>query len=141
MVHRLSWTSTTPSCCLIQAVIGERTIASHVSLRTSLDFSTLVNRLILSTVLDVCRLLCATSSAIASYRAVGGDTVIERLMDACEWELAWEPSRARQNNTMLVVRGLANLTATESGCKVLLSHNAANVKLLLQAFELITNHW
>ncbi|GHJ87959.1 hypothetical protein NliqN6_4361 [Naganishia liquefaciens] len=67
--------------------------------------------------IDLCRILCATSSALASYQSHSGEGVVELLLQACSFDADWPTagSKTRDTNTMLAARALANLTKTEAG--------------------------
>lgn len=45
-------------------------------------------------------------------------SIIDSLLGCCEWAAEWQDSRARETNTMLVMRAIANLPATASGRRV-----------------------
>ncbi|KAI5451503.1 hypothetical protein NCC49_001806 [Naganishia albida] len=67
--------------------------------------------------IDLCRVLCSSSTALASYQSSSGQGLVEVLLQACAFDADW-PSAAnkpRDTNTMLVIRALANLTKTEAG--------------------------
>jgi hypothetical protein len=74
-----------------------------------------------SEVLDLCRVLCASSSALASYSSNTGQGLVELLLQACAFDADWPTggSKTRDINTMLAIRALANLTKTEAGRKSL----------------------
>lgn len=75
--------------------------------------------------IDVARVLCGISGGISEDETkvslptgMGEENVIGVLLDACGWEQDWvDVTKARENNTMLVMRGLANLTSTKEGKK------------------------
>lgn len=79
-------------------------------------------------VIDLCRVLCASSAALGSYHA-SGQSLVELLLQACSFDSDWPTgdSKTRDINTMLVIRALANLTKTEAGRKTLLGDRLSEV--------------
>lgn len=74
-----------------------------------------------SQVIDLCRVLCASSGALAAYSSPTGQTLVELLLQASAFDTDWPAggSKTRDINTMLAVRAFANLTKTEAGKKSL----------------------
>ncbi|KAJ9116223.1 hypothetical protein QFC24_006814 [Naganishia onofrii] len=71
--------------------------------------------------IDLCRVLCVSSVSLPQYQSPTGQSLVELLLQACAFDSEWPAggSKPRDVNTMLVVRALANLTATEAGRKAL----------------------
>jgi phospholipase A-2-activating protein len=86
------------------------------------------------TVLDLCRVLCASSAALASYQSPSGQGLVEVLLQACAFESDWPSAtnKTRDTNTMLVIRALANLTKTEAGRKSLAGDRLSEVSTALE---------
>lgn len=56
---------------------------------------------------------------MAEYTTGHEVSIIDLLLDCCDWAAAWQASRTRETNTMLVMRAVANLSATLSGRRVM----------------------
>lgn len=83
----------------------------------------------LRTVIDLCRVLCVSSVSLPQYQSPTGQSLVELLLQACAFDSEWPAggSKPRDVNTMLVVRALANLTATEAGRKALTNEQLSEV--------------
>lgn len=77
--------------------------------------------------IDLTRVLCTRSSRLVGYESTSEDTILDRLLSACDWASEWEATKAREINTMLVARALANLTATAAGKRRLSSGRVPEV--------------
>lgn len=73
-------------------------------------------------VLDLIRLLAPISPSLSSYRSPSGpNTIPAVILSTIEWPLdgSWTPSKAKETNTMLGFRALANLFSTKNGLAAL----------------------
>jgi phospholipase A-2-activating protein len=80
-----------------------------------------------STVIDICRALCVSSPAIANHTSAVGN-IIQALLIACSWQDQWVASKARETNTMIAMRGIANLAGTRNGKAKLGSVDVGDVR-------------
>lgn len=69
--------------------------------------------------IDLARVLAATSPAFASHVSASGTNTIDLLLLACDYTEPWQASKTRETNTMLALRAIANLFATANGRKLL----------------------
>ena len=70
--------------------------------------------------IDLARYLAAISPAF------GTAETLNAFFDACEWNSPWQATKSRETNTLLALRGIANLFLTANG-RDIMAKNAADV--------------
>ncbi|CAD6591032.1 MAG: hypothetical protein TREMPRED_005963 [Tremellales sp. Tagirdzhanova-0007] len=72
--------------------------------------------------LDLLRALATVSPSLGTITSV-----TEALLKACDWGAPWEASKARETNTLLALRALANLFLTANGRRTISGSNAGDL--------------
>jgi len=73
-------------------------------------------------IIDIARCLAAISPAFGAT-----STAPPALLQACDWSKPWTASKARETNTLLALRALANMFLTTNGRKTLSSELAGEL--------------
>ena len=80
--------------------------------------------------IDLARFLAAISPAF------GTEGTLKTFFAACEWDAPWQAAKPRETNTLLALRGIANMFLTANGRDVM-AKNTSEVfaKLKLRKWE------
>lgn len=74
----------------------------------------------LTVVIDIARYLASVSTAF------GNERTVKTFLTASEWDKPWQAGKPRETNTLLALRGLANLFSTATG-RELMAKNAGEI--------------
>ena len=77
------------------------------------------------TVIDLARCLAATSPAFGSTL-----TAPTAFLQACDWAQPWQTTKPRETNTLLALRGMANMFLTANGRRTMCNMAEETLKTL-----------